>query len=114
MKYAWREAAKQNPQLKLDDLRRTFDTFYNSLRPENVNGQSAEESREICSRMCQKTNTTFCWSEMKCKQEGAQCSLKHLAKMMNKTAFEEQYEVFNHFHVIFSDMRAIGVYCHKY
>ena len=91
MEYAWREAAKQNPHLTIDDLKMTFETFSRSLRPDDSGGEPSGEGKEICSQMCRDRNRTFCWAEVGCKQKGVKCSLKHLAKMMNSTVFENRY-----------------------
>ena len=85
------QASMQMPQLKIGDLAKTYDTFYNYLRMDSNNQQETGQSNEICSRICEKRNTTYCWAEMRCKQKGAKCSLKHLKEMMNRTSFENQY-----------------------
>ena len=95
MGYAWREAAKKNLHLTLDDLKMTFEKFSRLLRPDANGGESSGERKEICSQMCRDRNTTFCWAEMRCKRNGVKCSLKHLAKMMNNTAFENRYEIWS-------------------
>ena len=88
MEYAWREAAKLDAALKLDDLRRTFEIFSRGDRDERTDREREREG--ICSQRCQRQNTTFCWAEMSCKRTGAKCSLKHLRDMMNRTVFENQ------------------------
>jgi len=90
MEYAWMQASKQMPQLTIGDLAKTYETFYNYLRMDGNEQQETGQSNEICSKICKKHNTTYCWAEMKCKQKGAKCSLKNLKEMMNRTAFENQ------------------------